>query len=162
MKRRLVLARSLINKPSLLILDEPTTGLDPQARHFIWELVRDFSKAGNTVLLTTHYLEEAERLCNRLLIIDNGHILAQGCPNEVIQSYAGEYVVILLNGEKEQGILTHHNISFTPMGSEIFHFTSNPKAVIRLLMEEGVTDITSRKATLEDVFLVITGRRLRD
>ncbi len=162
MKRRLVLARALVNDPSLLILDEPTTGLDPQARHFIWDHVRKFRDEGNTVLLTTHYLEEAERLCDRLLIIDNGHILAQGKPRDVIENYAGEYVVILDNSEREHEILKANSLPFTPMGSELYHFTRNPQPVMKIFMNEGVTDIISRKATLEDVFLVITGRSLRD
>ncbi len=93
MKRRLILARALVNNPDLLILDEPTIGLDPQARHLIWERLKLLQAQGNTIVLTTHYLDEAERLCDRLVIMDNGKILVEGSPADLVKKYVGNEIV---------------------------------------------------------------------
>jgi lipooligosaccharide transport system ATP-binding protein len=112
MKRRLVLARAMINNPKLLILDEPTTGLDPQARHLIWEKLKDLSSRGITVILTTHYMEEAARLCDRIVIMDNGKILVEGTPKNLIKKYVGDHIIEAENTIEIKTCLEKNNIEY--------------------------------------------------
>jgi len=165
MKRRLLLARALINSPKILILDEPTVGLDPQARHLIWEQLKRLKSQGSTIILTTHYMEEAERLCDRLVIMDNGKILAEGSPKELILKGVGENVVEAKNDPAAISCLRGNPKvqNFEVLGETILISTSEPQQVIGSLLQTcGVTAASVRKATLEDVFLKLTGRMLRE
>jgi len=165
MKRRLLLARALINSPKILILDEPTVGLDPQARHLIWEQLKRLKSQGSTIILTTHYMEEAERLCDRLVIMDNGKILAEGSPKELILKSIGENVVEARNDPAAISCLRGNPkvLNFEVLGETILISTSEPQQVIGSLLQTcGVTSASVRKATLEDVFLKLTGRMLRE
>ena len=165
MKRRLLLARALINSPKILILDEPTVGLDPQARHLIWEQLKRLKSQGSTIILTTHYMEEAERLCDRLVIMDNGKILAEGSPKELILKGIGENVVEARNDPAAISCLRSNPkvLNFEVLGETILISTSEPQQVIGSLLQTcGVTSASVRKATLEDVFLKLTGRMLRE
>ena len=165
MKRRLLLARALLNRPQLLILDEPTTGLDPQARHMIWERIRDLKRDGVTIVLTTHYMEEAETLCDRLLFIDRGRIIARGRPKEIIEEHAGREVLEYrdLTPEETQ-ILTESPFSFEMAGSRaLLHGGSIREAMNYLASRTGFgNQFILRSSNLEDVFLKLTGRGLRD
>jgi len=164
MKRRLIIARALINAPELLILDEPTIGLDPQARHLIWEKLRSLQAAGNTLVLTTHYLDEAERLCDRLVIMDHGKILIEGAPADLIREYAGSNVVEVERTEEAISCLAGLEVNYDLAGDMLQVFTDRPNDVARGLLEacRHEAAVTVRPATLEDVFLRMTGRRLRE
>jgi lipooligosaccharide transport system ATP-binding protein len=164
MQRRLVIARALINEPELLILDEPTTGLDPQSRHQVWERLEELKTGGLGILLTTHYMEEAAQLCDRLVIMDQGRILVEGRPGELIHEHVGANVLeveepsaALVDFVRGSG-LEHERLSrrllvYTRAGEELFRQVT-----------EGFCDrgCILRMATLEDVFLKLTGRELRD
>ena len=164
MKRRLSIARSLINEPELLILDEPTTGLDPQARHLIWRRLRELKKTGTTLLLTTHYMEEAERLCDDLVIIDKGKILSQGHPKTLIREHVEPDVVeIHEDPDKIRKLVTlNDDIRAETIDQSIYCYTRTPSPLIKQL--ESVPELAyfHRPANLEDVFLKLTGRELRD
>lgn len=163
MKRRLILARALLNNPKILILDEPTTGLDPQARHMVWEKIRSLKKQGVTVVLTTHYMEEASQLCDRLVIMDLGKILVKGKPQELIQEHIGNEVVETDNKKDVRICLNKDNENYETLGDMIHVFTNDPnKLTSRLIRECNLGKITIRQATLEDVFLKLTGKKLRD
>ncbi|WP_292520111.1 ABC transporter ATP-binding protein [Methanoculleus sp.] len=164
MKRRLIIARALINEPKLLILDEPTIGLDPQARHLIWERLRSLQAQGNTLVLTTHYLDEAERLCDRLVIMDHGKILVEGTPADLIREYAGNDVVEVERTEKVIARLDELGLNYDLAGDMLQVFTDRPNDVARDLLEvcRHEAAVTVRPATLEDVFLRLTGRSLRE
>jgi lipooligosaccharide transport system ATP-binding protein len=165
MKRRLLLARALINSPKILILDEPTVGLDPQARHLIWEQLMRLKSQGSTIILTTHYMDEAERLCDRIVIMDNGKILAEGSPKELILKGVGENVVEARNDPAAISCLRGNPKvrNFEVLGETILISTAEPQQVIGSLLQTcGVTSASVRKATLEDVFLKLTGRMLRE
>ncbi len=163
MRRRLVLARALVNDPALLMLDEPTTGLDPQARHLIWERLRELVREGRTIVLTTHYMEEAARLCDRLVIMDYGSILVEGSPDALVKQYAGSHVVEAENTPGVIACLEANDIPFEIAGGRIQMLTENVREVTALLLQECAdTGVTSRPSTLEDVFLRLTGRRLRE
>jgi lipooligosaccharide transport system ATP-binding protein len=164
MTRRMVLARALINDPELLILDEPTTGLDPQSRHQVWERLEDLKKRGLTVLLTTHYMDEASRLCDRLLIMDHGRILVEGKPADLIRQYVGHDVIEVaepdpaLRAYVKSRLLQHEDfghrmIIYEGNGGNLYHEIS------KHYCKEGCI---LRMATLEDVFLKLTGRELRE
>ncbi|MEL4306392.1 ABC transporter ATP-binding protein [Methanococcoides sp. LMO-2] len=163
MKRRLVLARALINKPRLLILDEPTVGLDPQSRHLMWDRLKGLKKEGVTIVLTTHYLEEASQLCDRLVIMDYGKILVEGSPQEMIDEIIGPSIV---ETESDPGVIScleTHNADYEVLGDEVQIYTDNPQEVTdHLLSECELTSVTARASTLEDVFLKLTGRKLRE
>jgi lipooligosaccharide transport system ATP-binding protein len=164
MKRRLILARALINNPKILLLDEPTTGLDPQARHIVWEEVRSLRKRGVTIILTTHYMDEAAVLCDRILLMDNGKIIEQGRPLELIKKHVGVDVLEVDNDEKLVQALKAEfpDARFEDFGDRIHVFTSQPHGVFEQFLERNpVTNVTIRNANLEDVFLKLTGRRLR-
>jgi lipooligosaccharide transport system ATP-binding protein len=164
MMRRLVLARALINNPQLLILDEPTTGLDPQSRHQVWQRLEQLRSRGLSILLTTHYMEEAARLCDRLLIMDRGKILVEGVPGGLIQEHVGHEVIEVANPEEDlrrfiqaKGVecedLGHRLIVYGGKSEELYH------EIARTYCRGGCT---WRLATLEDVFLRLTGRELRE
>jgi lipooligosaccharide transport system ATP-binding protein len=165
MKRRLILARALINEPQILLLDEPTTGLDPQARHIVWDEVRSLRKQGVTIIITTHYMEEAAALCDRILIMDNGKIIEQGKPAELVKKHVGEDVLEVDNDEKLLQALKAEfpDARFEVFGDRIHVFTAQPHGVFERFLEKNqVTNVTIRNANLEDVFLKLTGRGLRD
>lgn len=163
MKRRLVLARALLNKPSLIILDEPTVGLDPQARHLIWDKLRFLKKSGVTIVLTTHYLDEAEKLCDRLVVMDYGKIIVEGEPGQIINDHIGSGVVEVNNHPEILECLQKSDSSYEVMGDIIVIYTNDPTHIIdQLSMECYLDKMTTRKATLEDVFLKLTGRKLRE
>jgi ABC-2 type transport system ATP-binding protein len=171
-KQRLALACALVGDPELLFLDEPTTGLDPQARRQLWDLIEEFKAAGRTILLTTHYMEEAERLCGRVSIMDHGKVIAQGTPRELIASIGVEHVVEFSAGSSMPdlagiGAMAGVRDVRTENGSVLLQVTELHKAVPELLNELGrqgvpLTELRTHSATLEDVFVHLTGRHLRD
>ncbi|WP_244603492.1 ABC transporter ATP-binding protein [Methanococcoides sp. NM1] len=163
MKRRLVLARALINKPRLLILDEPTVGLDPQSRHLMWDKLKGLKKEGVTIVLTTHYLEEAAQLCDRLVIMDHGEILVEGTPEDMINEYIGPAIVEADNDPNVISCLDKHQANYEILGDEVQIYTDDPQEITdHLLSECRLTSVTARASTLEDVFLKLTGRKLRE
>jgi lipooligosaccharide transport system ATP-binding protein len=163
MKRRLILARALVNNPDLLILDEPTIGLDPQARHLIWERLKMLQAQGNTIVLTTHYLEEAARLCDRLVIMDNGKILVEGSPGELVEQYVGKEIVEVEKTEDVLSCLTGKNIPFEEIGDTLQIATGSSREIVRFLFDHcSPKKVLTRPATLEDVFLKLTGRKLKE
>lgn len=171
MKRRLVVARALVNDPDLLILDEPTTGLDPQARHALWDTIRRLRREGKTILLTTHYMDEAEMLCDELVIIDQGKVHEQGKPRELIAKHCGaeavEFVVDENHAEHEahlDAILADLGDARSErLGDRILAYGDDMEAVqARIRDAHPVMESVLRRATLEDVFLRLTGRALRE
>jgi len=163
MKRRLIIARALINDPELLILDEPTIGLDPQARHLIWEKLRHLKAAGCTQVMTTHYLDEAERLCDRLVIMDHGKILVEGSPESLVREYAGTDILETNPTAEVIACLEAADIAYDIFGDLLQVQTTKPQDTANTLMEScRHTSVTVRRATLEDVFLKLTGRTLRE
>jgi lipooligosaccharide transport system ATP-binding protein len=158
MKRRLVIARALIADPDLVILDEPTTGLDPQARVLIWRQLQSLKEAGKTLLLTTHYMDEAERLCDRIILIDHGRILDQDTPAGLVARHVLGHVFEVqkpLPPGFDMGPLAHEDL-----GRSVLVFTADAEAVMAQLGEAA--SYTHRAANLEDVFLRLTGRQLRE
>lgn len=164
MKRRLIIARSLINKPDLLIMDEPTTGLDPQARHHVWQLIERLKGEGTTVLLTTHYMEEAARLCDRLMIMDRGRIIVEGSPSDLIRRYVGANVIELpAAGDTTENYLRQQSIRYEKTAGRVFIYTDNGDAVFRGISDNlQLEGCVLRMANLEDVFLTLTGRDLKE
>jgi lipooligosaccharide transport system ATP-binding protein len=164
MKRRLTLARALVNDPQIVFMDEPTTGLDPQARHVIWERLRRLTQQGKTLVLTTHFMEEAERLCHRLAIMDHGRIITEGTPRALIAQHI------------EPQVLEVHGVGFEAWaeqakalcprveraGDTVFCYTEQVDPLIADLSEKPGLTYLHRRASLEDVFLKLTGRDLRD
>jgi ABC-2 type transport system ATP-binding protein len=171
-KQRLALACALVGDPDLLFLDEPTTGLDPQARRQLWDLIEEFKLAGRTILLTTHYMEEAERLCDRVAIMDHGKVISQGTPRELIASIGVEHVVEFSTGNTTLDLAGINGISGvrdvrSENGSVLMQVNELHQAVPALLAELGrqgvpLTELRTHSATLEDVFVHLTGRHLRD
>lgn len=163
MKRRLTIARALINDPELIILDEPTTGLDPQVRRMIWNRLRELRDAGKTLLLTTHYMDEAERLCDDLVVIDHGRIVTQGAPRALIARHV-EAAVIEVQGDEVDvaALLGGLAVRIERIGAVSYCYTSDPGPVLQRL--DGVPGLlyTHRPTTLEDVFLRLTGHELRE
>ena len=163
MKRRLILARALVNRPELLVLDEPTIGLDPQARHLVWERLKMLQAQGSTIVLTTHYLDEAARLCDRLVIMDNGKILIEGVPADMVRRHAGEEIVEVERSNEVLACLEEMGIQFEIAADTVLVSTSDAPALARTLLERcRPKKMLTRPATLEDVFLKLTGRGLRD
>ncbi|MDO8841612.1 MAG: ABC transporter ATP-binding protein [Methanocalculus sp.] len=163
MKRRLIIARALMNNPELLILDEPTIGLDPQARHLIWEKLRHLRSTGCTLVMTTHYLDEAARLCDRLVIMDQGKILVEGSPKELVREHAGTDIVEANATPDVIACLETAGVVFETFGDIIQVQTGTPQKIVSALMEScRLENVTVRRATLEDVFLKLTGRTLRE
>jgi lipooligosaccharide transport system ATP-binding protein len=164
MKRRLVLARALLNEPRVLILDEPTTGLDPQARHMIWTRVRALRATGVTVLLTTHYMEEAAQLCDRVVIMDEGKILLEGTPASLVEQEVGRTVIEAWNhGAEFAEFLRGLSGRLEEVGDRLYFYPGEPELAERALEDHFPNqERLIRRATLEDVFLLRTGRALRD
>jgi lipooligosaccharide transport system ATP-binding protein len=167
MQRRLQIARALINEPELILLDEPTTGLDPQARHAVWDRLRQLRQRGATLVLTTHYMDEAEQLCDRIVIMDEGRIIRDGPPAELVRSDVGREVLELRMSSENRARLTALNIPDATVqidGDLVQIAGQDAEALHERLRREGIAgDLQSaRRATLEDVFLRITGRHLRD
>ena len=172
MKRRLIVARGMINDPELLILDEPTTGLDPQARHSVWDQIRIFKNNGKTVLLTTHYMDEAEILCDELAIMDSGKILIRGTPRELISKTVGADAVELVSHSFNKGkkildlIETKSKLKDVIISRVSDRIIIYGKEIEEIISEfesnSELTDLIKRRTTLEDVFLKLTGRQLRD
>jgi lipooligosaccharide transport system ATP-binding protein len=168
MKRRLTIARALINDPELLLLDEPTTGLDPQARHLVWERLYQLKRRGVTLVLTTHYMDEAEQLCDRLVIMDQGRIVDGGSPRELIGRHATRDVVELRFASDEDRQKAETRLEDYPRletsGDRLLVYTADGEAVAERLSTEGIHPETLlvRRATLEDVFLILTGRTLEE
>jgi lipooligosaccharide transport system ATP-binding protein len=168
MKRRLTIARALINNPDLIILDEPTTGLDPQARHLLWDRLYRLKQQGATLIITTHYMDEAEQLCDRLVVMDQGKIAAEGSPRQLIQRYAPREVVELRFGEEEkdtavlrlEGLAQRSEV----LADRVLLYTDDAEATQHGLHERGIDpeQVLVRRSTLEDVFLRLTGRGLID
>jgi len=185
-KQRLAVATALVGKPRILFLDEPTTGLDPQSRRQLWDIIRVFQKKGGTVLLTTHYMDEAERLCDRLAIVDHGEIIAEGSPSDLIDRLGGHHVVefqVSNSGSTERDNLGHDNLdndnlerwrslpsveSVRREDATVCLSVREPHLTIPALLD-AVTNhghqlehLSTRQASLEDVFVLLTGRHLRE
>ena len=165
MKRRLTLARALVNDPDLLVLDEPTTGLDPQARHLIWERLKRLQLQGKTILLTTHFMDEAERLCQRLAIIDDGRMVAEGPPRDLIREHIEPQVVEVYGEDapdwaarEAKALARRVELS----GETAFCYVDDAAPLLARLGNLPALSTLHRPANLEDVFLKLTGRELRD
>lgn len=165
MKRRLTLARALVNDPDIIFLDEPTTGLDPQARHLIWQRLRELTVQGKTLLLTTHFMDEAERLCHRLAILDNGRMIAEDTPQGLIQQYIEPQVVEVF-GEHVAEWAQQHAAKFSRRfeltGETVFCYVDDAQPLVTHLSGQAVLRYLHRPANLEDVFLKLTGREMRE
>jgi lipooligosaccharide transport system ATP-binding protein len=164
MKRRLTLARALINDPRLLVLDEPTTGLDPQARHLIWERLRRLTQEGKTLVLTTHFMEEAERLCHRVAIMDHGRLIAIGSPRDLIAQHTEPHVVEVHGNGVDAWLSRARGVAprVERVGDTVFAYASEVAPVLATLEGRRELSYLHRPASLEDVFLKLTGRDLRD
>ena len=166
MKRRLTIARALVSEPEILMLDEPTTGLDPQARHILWDRLFRLKELGVTLVITTHYMDEAEQLCDRLMVMDKGKIMAEGSPAQLIKKYSSKEVLEVRFGsdnnakvaEKIQGIGERLEI----LPDRILVYTDNGEKALEKIVKKGLHPVTSlvRRSSLEDVFLRLTGRSL--
>ena len=164
MKRRLMIARALINDPELVVLDEPTTGLDPQARHLIWERLRQLRKAGKTLILTTHYMDEAEQLCDEIVVIDHGRILAQGAPQVLIREHLEPEVFVLVDAHEGQiaKLASADGVRFERIGDVWYGHAKAAAPLLARLVENPELRFTHRPANLEDLFLRLTGREMRE
>jgi lipooligosaccharide transport system ATP-binding protein len=169
MKRRLTIARALINQPEVLLLDEPTTGLDPQARHMLWERLYRLKQEGVTLVLTTHYMDEAEQLCDRLVIMDGGQIVAEGSPRELVAEHATREVVELrFSRAVELKDALDRVRALSPrveaVADRLLVYTDNGDHTANLVTNDGIgaSSVLVRRASLEDVFLILTGRTLED
>ena len=169
MKRRLVIARSLINEPEILLLDEPTTGLDPQARHIVWDRLFRLKQQGVTLILTTHYMDEAEQLCDRLVVMDAGVIAAEGSPRELIERFSTPEVLELRFDPSDHEQAAEKLASLPAerlevLADRVLVYTGDGDQALAAARELGLEPLTSlvRRSTLEDVFLRLTGRRLGD
>jgi lipooligosaccharide transport system ATP-binding protein len=169
MKRRLTIARSLINEPEILLLDEPTTGLDPQARHVVWDRLFRLKQQGVTLVLTTHYMDEAEQLCDRLVVMDGGRIAAAGSPRELIAEYSTPEVLELRFSPSDQDQAADKLAGLPAERTEVLAdrillYVADGDAALAAVRDRGLEPLTSlvRRSTLEDVFLRLTGRRLED
>ena len=169
LKRRLTIARSLINEPEILLLDEPTTGLDPQARHVVWDRLFRLKHSGVTLILTTHYMDEAEQLCDRLVVMDHGKIAAEGSPRELIDMYSTREV-LELRFDPSSHDQAAEKLAAVPaermevLADRILLYIANGDRALTSVHDLGLDPLTSlvRRSTLEDVFLRLTGRRLED
>ena len=165
MRRRLSLARALVNDPRLLMLDEPTTGLDPQARHLMWERLQLLLQQGKSILLTTHFMDEAERLCSRLLVLDHGRKIAQGRPRDLIgQHLESDVVEVYGNGAMElvESPLKALAARVEVSGETVFCYTQHAKPLLDALTAHPQLRTLHRPANLEDLFLKLTGRQIRE
>ncbi|HXK61160.1 MAG TPA: ABC transporter ATP-binding protein [Acidobacteriota bacterium] len=174
-RQRLAVATALIGEPELLFLDEPTTGLDPQARRRLWDVIRDLRERGRTVLITTHYMDEAEKLCDRVAVVDHGKVIAEGSPNQLISQLGGEHIIeFSLESNGANGIQPHDFLALPPViraakEADGFLLTvAQPHVAIPAVLElvdrcnGKLNSLTTRHANLEDVFVSLTGRFLRD
>ena len=164
MKRRLILARALVNDPQIIFMDEPTTGLDPQARHLIWERMRRLTQEGRTLLLTTHFMEEAERLCQRLAIMDRGRIIAEGSPRALIAEHIEPQVLEVHGPGYEAWVARARSLAprVERAGDTVFVYAHDVAPIVKTLAGQDELAYLHRQASLEDVFLKLTGRDLRD
>ena len=165
MKRRLTLARALVNDPRMLFMDEPTTGLDPQARHLIWQRLRQLVAQGKTIFLTTHFMDEAERLCSRLSVMDHGRMIASGTPRELVERHIEPQVVEVFGDgadawAKDRGAKLAERCESA--GETVFCYLRDAAPLIADLATRNELRYVHRPANLEDVFLRLTGRDLRD
>ena len=164
MKRRLMIIRGLINDPRILILDEPTTGLDPQARHLVWQKLRALKRMGITIILTTHYMDEAAQLCDRLLMMHEGKIIARGTPPAMIKEHIGKEAIELIDPEQEllealPGMIKDHG-TLEHTGDKVYIYTENAVPILNSLNAYQPKGLFRRPANLEDVFLRLSGRAL--
>jgi lipooligosaccharide transport system ATP-binding protein len=169
MKRRVTIARALVNEPDLLLLDEPTTGLDPQARHLVWERLYRLKQRGVTQVLTTHYMDEAEQLCDRLVIMDGGRIVAEGSPRQLIERHATREVVEVRYPDGVDVDAAFHAVPSSTarlerLADRVLVYTDDGDATTAALGEDGhrPASVLVRRTSLEDVFLILTGRTLED
>jgi lipooligosaccharide transport system ATP-binding protein len=169
MKRRLTIARALINQPEVMLLDEPTTGLDPQARHMLWERLYRLKQTGVTLVLTTHYMDEAEQLCDRLVIMDGGRIVAEGAPRALVAEHATREVVELRfarASEQDEALAQVRTMGsrVEPVADRLLVYTDDGDRTAAAITNDGVgaASVLVRRASLEDVFLILTGRTLED
>ena len=166
MKRRLTIARALVNEPDILMLDEPTTGLDPQARHILWDRLFRLKEQGVTLLITTHYMDEAEQLCDRLIVMDKGKIMAEGKPSELIKKYSSKEVLEVRFGSERNREMVEKLKSFCErleaLPDRILLYTQSGEKLLEQITAAGIEANTSlvRRSSLEDVFLRLTGRSL--
>jgi len=168
MKRRLTIARGLVNEPEILMLDEPTTGLDPQARHILWDRLFRLKEQGVTLVITTHYMDEAEQLCDRLMVMDKGKIMAEGSPAELIKKYSSKEVLEVRFGSDNNASVAKQiegigeRLEILP--DRILVYTEDGEKALEEIVKKGLHPITSlvRRSSLEDVFLRLTGRTLVD
>jgi lipooligosaccharide transport system ATP-binding protein len=166
MKRRLTIARALVNDPRILLLDEPTTGLDPQARHILWDRLFRLKEQGTTLVLTTHYMDEAEQLCDRIVVVDKGRIMAEGSPAQLIREHSSREVLeVRFGSERNAEVATRlegagERIEVLP--DRILIYSANGEAELTKIVDAGLAPMTSlvRRSSLEDVFLRLTGRSL--
>ena len=166
MKRRLSLARALVNQPKLLLLDEPTTGLDPQARHLMWERLQQLLKQGTSILLTTHFMDEAERLCDRLLVLDHGCKIAEGKPRDLIAQHL-EPEVVEVFGQGATALAQEASLKALAertevSGETVFFYTRHSRALLEALQAWPQQRTLHRPSNLEDLFLQLTGRQIRE
>ncbi len=167
MKRRLTLARALVNDPDIVFLDEPTTGLDPQARHLIWDRLKQLKSAGKTLILTTHFMDEAERLCDSLIVIDHGRKITEGSPRALIAEHIEPQVVEVFDEARGQLPLfvERHRLlceRVETSGETAFFYCRDPRPLLAALAEADGLRYVHRASNLEDVFIKLTGRELRD
>lgn len=168
MKRRLTIARSLINEPRILLLDEPTTGLDPQARHILWDRLFRLKEQGVTLILTTHYMDEAEQLCDRLIVVDKGRIMAEGPPAQLIREHSTREVVELRFGSERNATIGSQldgiGERLEVLPDRVLMYTHDGESALEQVADRGLRPLTSlvRRSSLEDVFLRLTGRSLVD
>lgn len=166
MKRRLTIARALINDPQMLLLDEPTTGLDPQARHILWDRLFRLKEQGVTLIVTTHFMDEAEQLCDRLIVVDHGRIIAEGSPSELIRAYATREVLELRFGADHNAVAAHQlngmGERLETLPDRVLIYTDDGEKDLDEIHDQGFAPVTSlvRRSSLEDVFLRLTGRSL--
>ena len=167
MKRRLTLARALVNDPDIVFLDEPTTGLDPQARHLIWDRLKQLKAAGKTLILTTHFMDEAERLCDTLIVIDHGLKITEGSPRELIAEHIEPQVIEVFDELRDQlapFVEAHRSLAerVETSGETAFFYCRAPQPLLAKLAEIDGLRYVHRASNLEDVFIKLTGRELRD
>jgi len=168
MKRRLTIARGLINEPRILLLDEPTTGLDPQARHILWDRLFRLKEEGVTLVVTTHFMDEAEQLCDRLVVMDHGRIVAEGSPLQLIRQYSTREVLEVRFGSERNAVVVEQLADVAErlevLPDRILLYTDDGEAALERVTSRGLQPLTSlvRRASLEDVFLTLTGRSLID
>jgi lipooligosaccharide transport system ATP-binding protein len=164
MRRRLSLARALVNNPDLLLLDEPTTGLDPQARHLMWERLKALLQQGKSILLTTHFMDEAERLCDRLIVLDHGRKIAEGEPRRLIAEHLESDVVEVYGDGAAAAAQKHAKLAqrVETSGETVFFYLRQPRALLQALADDASVRTLHRPANLEDLFLKLTGRQIRE